>query len=272
MALTYYIRSWDPRSTYPTNPQEGDICYTITLDQTWAPVGGVKKDNIVKEEIYQSGAWVEQGGGGGGPEVVTVVEGTFATTENHGVYMADINASVQVDRTEVPDALDIEFDGETYHIDMWYTWESSGKAWGAPFTGSGFSWADYPFALTMDGTGYWILFCQTSGSHDLNVTFTRESASYETALVEVNLSSVGGGVLAIPFLESGNGDLTGYFQIASGQSGTLNFSVLMKDGYSCGAYISSSGTVTPTGSVYVDAIDGGYSIEVEGNGTLNISG
>lgn len=64
MALTYYIRSWDPRSTYPTNPQEGDICYTITLDQTWAPVGGVKKDNIVKEEIYQNGAWVEQGGGG----------------------------------------------------------------------------------------------------------------------------------------------------------------------------------------------------------------
>lgn len=63
MALTYYIRSWDPRSTYPTNPQEGDICYTITKDQTWAPVGGVKKDNIVKEEIYQSGAWVEQGGG-----------------------------------------------------------------------------------------------------------------------------------------------------------------------------------------------------------------
>lgn len=64
MALTYYIRSWDPRSTYPTNPQEGDICYTITLDQTWAPVGGVKKDNIVKEEVYQNGAWVEQGGGG----------------------------------------------------------------------------------------------------------------------------------------------------------------------------------------------------------------
>lgn len=66
MASTYYIRSWDPRSTYPTNPQEGDICYTITLNQEWAPVAGVKKDNIVKEEIYQNGAWVEQGGGGGG--------------------------------------------------------------------------------------------------------------------------------------------------------------------------------------------------------------
>ena len=72
MALTYYIRSWDPRSTYPTNPQEGDICYTITLDQTWAPVGGVKKDNIVNEEIYQDGEWVEQGGGGGGGDIATI--------------------------------------------------------------------------------------------------------------------------------------------------------------------------------------------------------
>lgn len=93
MALTYYIRSWDPRSTYPTNPQEGDICYTITLDQTWAPVGGVKKDNIVKEEIYQNGAWVEQGGGGGSdaivqPQTVNLtssaasVEGSFSDVED----------------------------------------------------------------------------------------------------------------------------------------------------------------------------------------------
>ena len=76
MALTYYIRSWDPRSTYPTNPQEGDICYTITLDQTWAPVGGVKKDNIVKEEVYQNGAWVEQGGGGGGETAKITITNT----------------------------------------------------------------------------------------------------------------------------------------------------------------------------------------------------
>ena len=80
MALTYYIRSWDPRSTYPTNPQEGDICYTITLDQTWAPVGGVKKDNIVKEEIYQNGAWVEQGGGGGS-NIKKIADGDF-TVDN----------------------------------------------------------------------------------------------------------------------------------------------------------------------------------------------
>lgn len=268
----YYIRSWDPDSTYPANPQEGDVCYTITLDQSWAPVAGVKNDNLLKEEVYENGAWKEVGGGGGGPEVVTVVEGTFATVENHGVYMADINDAVQVDKSEVPDALEIEFDGEAYHIDEWYSWESSGQAWGAPFTGSGFNWSDYPFALTMDGSGYWILFCQTSGSHDLNVTFTRESANYDTALVEVNLSSISGGVLAIPFLESGSGDLYGYSVFAQDQPGPLNFYVLMKDGYACGAYISSSGTVTASGSVYVDEIDGGYSIEVEGNGTLSISG
>jgi hypothetical protein len=68
----YYIRSWDPDSTYPANPQEGDVCYTITLDQSWAPVAGVKNDNLVKEEVYQSGNWVEVGGGGGGGDFKTV--------------------------------------------------------------------------------------------------------------------------------------------------------------------------------------------------------
>lgn len=64
--MDYYIRSWDPDSTYPANPQEGDVCYTITLDQSWAPVAGVKNDNLLKEEVYQNGEWVEVGGGGGG--------------------------------------------------------------------------------------------------------------------------------------------------------------------------------------------------------------
>ena len=67
----FYIRSWDPDSTYPPNPQEGDVCYTITLDQSWAPVAGVKNDNLLKTEIYTNGEWVEQGGGGGGGEMKT---------------------------------------------------------------------------------------------------------------------------------------------------------------------------------------------------------
>ena len=92
MALTYYIRSWDPRSTYPTNPQEGDICYTITLDQTWAPVGGVKKDNIVKEEIYQNGAWVEQGGGGGGGSDFIVPKQTITITDSPVPIQADFSS------------------------------------------------------------------------------------------------------------------------------------------------------------------------------------
>lgn len=65
MAVTYYIRSWDPDSTYPSNPQEGDLCYTITLDQSWSPVAGVKEDNILKKEVFSNGSWTEEGSGGG---------------------------------------------------------------------------------------------------------------------------------------------------------------------------------------------------------------
>ena len=64
--MDYYIRSWDPGSTYPPDPKEGDVAYTITLDQSWSPVAGVKNDNLVKEEVYENGEWKEVGGGGGG--------------------------------------------------------------------------------------------------------------------------------------------------------------------------------------------------------------
>ena len=83
--MDYYIRSWDPDSTYPANPQEGDVCYTITLDQSWAPVAGVKNDNLLKEEVYENGEWKEVGGGGGGGEAMILpnqqvtIEEAFAT-------------------------------------------------------------------------------------------------------------------------------------------------------------------------------------------------
>ena len=105
MALTYYIRSWDPRSTYPTNPQEGDICYTITLDQTWAPVGGVKDDNILKKEVYQNGAWVEQGGGGGGElttaDVNVVVNGLGQTACEVPIAYTENGMFMSVPRTQL---------------------------------------------------------------------------------------------------------------------------------------------------------------------------
>ena len=86
--MDYYIRSWDPDSTYPPNPQEGDVAYTITLDQSWSPVAGVKNDNLVKTEIYTSGNWVEQGGGGGGGDFktvnVTLTANDYSTLESYG--------------------------------------------------------------------------------------------------------------------------------------------------------------------------------------------
>ena len=111
MALTYYIRSWDPRSTYPTNPQEGDICYTITLDQTWAPVGGVKKDNIVKEEIYQNGAWVEQGGGGG--SLTVLYDGDFETEEWSGLWSAVFDMYTFIPVGSEPDSMTVVYGGDT---------------------------------------------------------------------------------------------------------------------------------------------------------------
>lgn len=91
----YYIRSWDPDSTYPADPKEGDVCYTITLDQSWAPVAGVKNDNLVKEEVYQSGNWVEVGGGGGGGDYKTVnvtVTADGYTEIYPGQYQSDYDA------------------------------------------------------------------------------------------------------------------------------------------------------------------------------------
>ena len=149
MALTYYIRSWDPRSTYPQNPQEGDICYTITLDQTWAPVGGVKKDNIVKEEIYQNGAWVEQGGGGGGIENALVESDSVTWTEDSGLYEADFNLDPNIDPLAVPDSLGVIFGDNAYVLPAAGSTAPDNVKFGT-WTEAGPSFATYPVAAMLD--------------------------------------------------------------------------------------------------------------------------
>lgn len=149
MALTYYIRSWDPRSTYPTNPQEGDICYTITLDQTWAPVGGVKKDNIVKEEIYQNGAWVEQGGGvNPSPTPSTkLYEGEFTTTQEDPNYPAqgDIEELLTVvPKATPPASLNVNFKGTDYDLPL----IEGSISYGEGSEGS-FVYTTYPLAVEL---------------------------------------------------------------------------------------------------------------------------
>lgn len=95
----FYIRSWDPASTYPPDPQEGDVCYTITLDQSWSPVAGVKNDNLLKEEVYENGEWKEVGGGGGGGDLktvnVTLTANDYSTLDSYyengysGIFIGD---------------------------------------------------------------------------------------------------------------------------------------------------------------------------------------
>lgn len=160
MALTYYIRSWDPRSTYPTNPQEGDICYTITLDQTWAPVGGVKKDNIVKEEVYQNGAWVEQGGGGSDidhPYALLADGDVDAAAFSYGGVPV-IGGFVESilyppDPNNIPETVDVKFNGTLYENVRLEVVEALGLMYyGAPLNLSTmqFDWSVYPFVVTFD--------------------------------------------------------------------------------------------------------------------------
>ena len=91
----FYIRSWDPDSTYPPNPQEGDVCYTITLDQSWSPVAGVKNDNLLKEEVYENGEWKEVGGGTQGDDEMKVYElDEYLAIPNGSDVIADIEAGI----------------------------------------------------------------------------------------------------------------------------------------------------------------------------------
>lgn len=180
MALTYYIRSWDPRSTYPTNPQEGDICYTITLDQTWAPVGGVKKDNIVKEEIYQSGAWVEQGGGGSSETVL--YDGEITTVDDDG-YVSGM-AVISWTYSELPTEVTVVFEGETYTLPY-----VDGDGAGAPWVDDGFDWSEYPFSVGIMPEDYLAavtLATEEPGTYSLTVSANMSgggSSDYSTCQV-----------------------------------------------------------------------------------------
>ena len=165
MALTYYIRSWDPRSTYPTNPQEGDICYTITKDQTWAPVGGVKKDNIVKEEIYQNGAWVEQGGGGGSVSIsVKAVVGSYGMSPEDfveavpNVFFAPYNSPFSIESNVI-----VSIDGTEYECELGGNGADEPYYYGGKPTFGGtpeeFSvdFSVYPFCLALQGTWVYLV-------------------------------------------------------------------------------------------------------------------
>ena len=166
MALTYYIRSWDPRSTYPKNPQEGDICYTITLDQTWAPVGGVKKDNIVKEEVYQNGAWVEQGGGPE-PSGTKIFEGEVTAVEGGGGMIGGtITPDLSGAGDEPPATLTVVLNDTEATLPVDLEHGSSGSLYYGEYDGT-FVFTTYPCAL-MIGTNN-ALIVPEAGTYSLTI-------------------------------------------------------------------------------------------------------
>lgn len=199
MALTYYIRSWDPRSTYPTNPQDGDICYTITLDQTWAPVGGVKKDNIVKEEVYQNGAWVEQGGGGGST-LTTLYDGDYESELGPGFALCALTMDTTIE-TE-PAELSVIYGGEEYTLP-----KIQGIAGYGEMDGRTPSFENYPVAINLTGdVGYdtILLFTEQAESGSIIVSAGGGSTSlYTDCVVKLNKTAgvSGYSVVALPSVE-----------------------------------------------------------------------
>lgn len=200
MALTYYIRSWDPRSTYPSNPQEGDICYTITLDQKWAPVGGVKKDNIIKEEVYQNGAWVEQGGGGG--SLTVLYDGEITTIEDSG-YVSGM-AEISWTYSELPTEVTVVFEGETYTLPY-----VDGDGAGAPWVDDGFDWSEYPFCVVImpypddGGLASVVLATEEPGTYSLTISANMGgggSSDYSTCQVTFKNETGGGIFFGVPYL------------------------------------------------------------------------
>ena len=176
--MDYYIRSWDPDSTYPANPQEGDVCYTITLDQSWAPVAGVKNDNLLKEEIYQNGEWVEVGGGGSSIVVLydgsieTTLDGNFAYSEDTAVQN-EFAVDFESDPPNFPD-LTIIFEGVTYDSVPFVV----GNGYGAPWDddNSTYDFTDYPFNVYLSSISEaglvetFSISTATAGEYDIEIS------------------------------------------------------------------------------------------------------
>lgn len=188
MALTYYIRSWDPRSTYPTNPQEGDICYTITKDQTWAPVGGVKKDNIVKEEVYQNGAWVEQGGGGGAVSITVkaVVASYGLLPEDFSEAFPNVFAAAYDSNFPLESNIIVSIDGTEYECELHGNGDDEPYYYGGTLTLHGddpptIDFSVYPFSLVLMGN--WA-YCVPEVPSTLTVVDVIVEDTYDSILPE----------------------------------------------------------------------------------------
>ena len=207
----YYIRSWDPDSTYPADPQEGDVCYTITLDQSCAPVAGVKNDNLVKEEVYQSGNWVEVGGGGGDTKTV-IYDGDITTTEFDGQFGGEVTPDTpfpydsDAPREGCPETITVVFNGTTY----------SDVPWDADYMQYGSSdFSEYPFVIGFYSESeevYDHLWMMTASAGTYSVKVSADvsggggSSNYSTCTLTVNNTSSKAVVFAIAHI---SGDMSG---------------------------------------------------------------
>lgn len=179
--MDYYIRSWDPDSTYPPNPQEGDVCYTITLDQSWSPVAGVKNDNLLKEEVYENGEWKEVGSGGGGGSSEITVKAVLvganlpaAAFEDGGTYAyTSMPMGLPNSIDAFPDAVDVAINGTTYS-NCERELDGDSLYYGAgPEGDDDFDFSTYPFCIMASDNG-WFIVLETMPASDVSLFATYE--------------------------------------------------------------------------------------------------
>lgn len=151
---TYYIRPWlSGQGNYPSDPQEGDICITESLDQAWRPVG---EGDVVKTEVYSSGEWVEQSGGGG----ITIENAIFHSDsvewyKEGSHYEKECELDEPIDPDNPPTALGLICDNKAYAL------PGDGEVFGE-WSGGSPVLTNYPFAVCFDDAAVCLVFAKES--------------------------------------------------------------------------------------------------------------
>ena len=202
----FYIRSWDPASTYPPNPQEGDVCYTITLDQSWSPVAGVKNDNLLKEEIYTNGQWVEQGGGGGSTLTTLYENASVEMVEDGGgVYENDEQMDLSCPLLELPGEIIVTFNGTTYTMEKQ---NENGDEWyGAPWFDELPDFTEYPLGIYIlgdDQYDYMNIYTEAETvAIKVEMDPNADPNSYTTCTVSVTGDiTISSNILSVPYIDN----------------------------------------------------------------------
>ena len=271
--MDYYIRSWDPDSTYPPNPQEGDVAYTITLDQSWAPVAGVKNDNLLKEEVYENGEWKEVGGGGS--TLTTLFSGSVTTEDdgysNCGTGTLDVTFPyVEDDRGGCPATITVTLDGVNY-AEVPYDPDTDGS-YGATYGESSYDYSVYPFNIYFGSEdaiyNYLTIYTETAGAHELVVKAdVAQTQLFDTCSVQFINNHSSSAFFCVAY-NTALGTKGAYY-IPGNSSDDDPIEVILSGGHAEAYFIPAEQSQVASCSGAIESIDTNY-FTIAGDGTITV--